>query len=120
VGRFAEALRATERSYALLPRNVPTAGLLAALLMQAGETVRAEEVLARLGPPETYGAPVGWATFHLVRGEFEKAAEWIERGIEQRHPVAVPLAMLDEKWWRGLQSSSRWPALEKLMLPDVD
>jgi TolB-like protein len=119
-GKFAEALRATERSYALLPRNVPTAGLFAALLMQAGEMARAEEVLARLGPPETYGAPVGWATFHLVRGEFGKAAEWIERGIEQRHPVAVPLGMLDEKWWRGLHSSSRWAALKKLMMPDVD
>jgi eukaryotic-like serine/threonine-protein kinase len=119
-GMHTEALRATERSYSLLHRNVPTAGLLAALLMQAGDADRANEVLQRLGPPESYGSPVGWATFHLVRGEFEKAAEWIEKGVEQRHPVPLPLAMLDERWWRGLRSSSRWPAIaSKMNLPET-
>ena len=119
-GMHTEALRATERSYSLLHRNVPTAGLLAALLMEAGDADRANEVLQKLGPAESYGSPVGWATFHLVRGEFEKAAEWIEKGVEQRHPVPLPLAMLDERWWRGLRSSSRWPGIaSKMNLPET-
>jgi hypothetical protein len=47
--------------------------------------------------------------FHALRGEFDQAAEWAERAIEERHPNLVTmLAPL-------LRPSPQWSASAKLM-----
>jgi Tfp pilus assembly protein PilF len=108
---WAEALHFAEKASALL---IPaTIGTLAGVLKRTGEVKRAEELIQKLMPGEAYGAPLGLYIFYLVCGEIERAADWIEKAIEQRHPLAAVYASV------YFRSSSRWPALVKLMnLPE--
>ncbi len=108
-GRFAEALTLTERAYALTPWASPIAGQLAALLMRAGATSRADALIEKLGPGDAYGAPIGLAVFHALSGDLDRAAEWAEKAIEERYP---PLVAILGPLLRG---SPRWPALASLM-----
>jgi hypothetical protein len=89
------------------------AGQLSALLVRTGETSRVDTLLEGLRPGTALGAPTGMAIFHALCGEFDQAAEWVERAIEDRYPRLVatfePL----------LRSSHRWPALARMMnLPE--
>ena len=88
-GRFEEALTLTERAYALTPWASPTVGQLAALLVRAGATSRADALIEKLRRGEVCGAPAGLAVFHAMCGEFDRAAEWAERAIDERHPLLV-------------------------------
>ncbi len=108
-GRFEEALTLTEKVYTLTPWASPIIGQLAALLVRARDTSRADALIEKLRRGETCGAPAGLAVFHAMCGEFDRAAECAEQAIEERYPLLVrvlrPL----------LQSSPRWPALARLM-----
>jgi hypothetical protein len=109
--RPAEALALIEKAYALAPSLHGSIGLRAGLLIRTGDARRALETVQALG--EGYGAPLGFMLFHLVCQEFDKAAEWAEKGIDQRDPGVIfflrsPLA-------RGLRSGPRWPALAAMM-----
>src|SRR5688572_4943997 len=108
-GRFDEALTLTERAYAFTPWASPTVGQLAALLLRAGDTRRADALLEKLRRGELCGSPTGLAVFHAIGGEFDRAAEWAARAIEERHPLLIrtlrPL----------LQSNPRWPTLARMM-----
>ena len=108
-GRFEEALTLTERACALTPWANPIIGQLAALLVRAGATSRADALLERLRLGNAYGAPTGLAVFHAMCGEFDRAAEWTERAIEERYPPLV--ATLGPL----LRPSSKWPALARMM-----
>jgi hypothetical protein len=51
--------------------------------------------------------------FHLICGEFESAADWMEKAIEERHFLAAlylwsPLA-------RPMRGGARWPSLLNVM-----
>jgi tetratricopeptide (TPR) repeat protein len=116
-GETSEAMRYCEEVHSLAPFYTPGVGSLAGLLSRTGDERRAEELLAKLGPPETYGVPRAWAFFHLFRGETEKAVDWWEKVMDQRDPIAViwPRLMVIE----ALRTSPRWPALAKHMkLPE--
>ncbi len=108
-GRLEEALTLTERAHALMPWANPIIGQLAALLVRAGATRRADALIERLRSGKEYGASTGLAVFHAMCGEFDQAAEWAERAIEERYPLFV--RMLGPL----LRSSPRWTALAKLM-----
>jgi eukaryotic-like serine/threonine-protein kinase len=108
-GRFGEALTLTERVYALTPWASPIVGQLAALLVRAGATSRADALIEKLRLGKTCGAPAGLAVFHAMCGEFDRAAEWAEQAIEERYPPLVRILQ------PLLRSSPRWPALAKLM-----
>jgi len=112
-GRFEEALALTERAYALTPWVSTIIGQLAALLVRAGATSRAEVLIDRLRSRDVCGAPAGLAVFHAMCGDLDWAAESAELAIEERYPLLVrvlrPL----------LGSSARWPALARMMkLPE--
>lgn len=71
-----------------------------------------------LGDGTAFGAPFGFVYYHLVCSEFEQAAAWAEKAIEQREPWAIFLLM--PPLAKDLRRSSRWPALAKMMnLPAV-
>jgi len=108
-GRFEEALTLTDKAHALTPWSNPIVGQLAALLVRTGGTSRAEALLEGLRPGTACGAPAGLAVFHAMCGEFDRAAEWTERAIEDRYPLLVPLL------GPLLGSSSRWPAVARMM-----
>jgi len=112
-GRFEEALALTEKACASMPWENSINGQLAALLVRAGATGRADALVEKLRSSPECGASAGLAVFHAMGGEFDRAAEWTEKAIEERYPPLVsavgPL----------LRHSPRWAALAKLMnLPE--
>ncbi|HEV2199678.1 MAG TPA: protein kinase [Bryobacteraceae bacterium] len=112
-----EALGYAQRAHATAPFAPQIVGLLAGVLMRTGETGLAEEMLHRLQPGEAYMAPAGLAIFHLVCGEIDLVAHWVEKAIEQRDPMI--LFVVCRAFGKALRSSARWPALAKMMnLPD--
>ena len=111
-GRFEEALTLTERAYAFTPWASLTVGQCAALLVRSGATSRADALIETLQRGEVCGAPAGLALFYAMGGEFDRAAEYAERAIDERHPLLV-------RTLRPLMPS-KWPALaRKMNLPEI-
>ena len=116
-GELEEALGYAQRAYALAPFAPLVAGLLAGVLMRTGKIGPAEELLQRLRPGEAYMAPSALAIFHIVFGENEQAAYWVEKAIEQRDPFIR--FILCSSFGKDFVSTSFWPALVKKMnLPE--
>jgi tetratricopeptide (TPR) repeat protein len=114
-----EALAFAEEGFTLAPWNPITAGLLAGLLVKSGDRARAAELIGVLGDRRGNAAPVAFAIYHLLCGEVEKAAEWTERALEQKHPM-VSMLLLTPPSNPLLRSSTRWPKLAKMMnLPEA-
>ena len=108
--QWTEALHIAEKAS---PRNPWGIGFLASVLKRTGEVSRAEELIQRLLSIENYNVPVGLSLFYLVCGEMDRAAEWWEKVIEQRSPLAPDFGSV------FFRSTSQWPALARLMnLPD--
>jgi eukaryotic-like serine/threonine-protein kinase len=117
-GAWEEALGYAQRAYAMAPFAPLVAGLLAGVLLRTGKTGPAEEMLQRLRPGEAYKAPAALAIFHLVCGEIDQVAHWVEKAIEQRDPFI--LFSLCRSFGKDLVSSPFWPALAKKMnLPEL-
>jgi serine/threonine-protein kinase len=108
-GRFEEALAWTEQAHAMMPWANPIVGQLAALLVRAGATSRADTFVENLRSGKAFGAPTALAVFYAMSGEFDRAAEWAEHAIEERYPPFV--AILGPL----LRPTPKWPALAKLM-----
>ena len=112
-GMFAEALPLAEKAVSLAPWDASSIGLYAGLLVRAGKQDEAKELLQRLGSGEAYGTSLGLAVFHMCCGELDLAADWCEKGIEERNTL-LP-------WWlqgafgEPLRASPRWPELAALM-----
>jgi tetratricopeptide (TPR) repeat protein len=116
-GAWEEALGYAQRAYAMAPFAPLVAGLLAGVLLRTGETRPAEEMLQRLRPGEDYKTPAALAVFHLVCGEIDQVAYWVEKAIEQRDPFI--LFSLCRSFGKDLVSSPFWPALAgKMNLPE--
>jgi tetratricopeptide (TPR) repeat protein len=116
-GEFDQALELSEKTYTLAPKLPHGIGLLAGLLKRAGETRRAEELLEKLRPVDTYGVPRGLAVYHWALREFDAEADWLEKAIDQRDSYA---AVYLRVWYgRELRSTPRWAGLmRKLNLPE--
>jgi tetratricopeptide (TPR) repeat protein len=115
-GMLTEALAFAERAYTLAPRSPAALGLLAGLLVRTGDGNRAEGLLDKLRPGQAYGAPLGFAYFHLICGEIDAAVDWVEKVIDQRH---LGVFVLRGPVYKALRSSPRWPALMRMMnLPE--
>ena len=107
-GRWDEALALSEQAHALTPLPI-VAGQLSAVLVHTGEKVRAERLLDEIRPGTVWGASTGMALFHALCGEFDHAADWVERAFEDRYPRLVPI-------FRPLLGTTpRWPALARMM-----
>jgi tetratricopeptide (TPR) repeat protein len=114
-----EALKYAETGYRLAPWNLPSAGLLAGLLVRRGEKARAAELVGRLGDGRANAAPVAFAIFHLLSGEIEEAAVWTKKAVRQKHNF-VAMLLLAPPWKPLLQTSSHWPELARMMnLPEA-
>jgi len=109
--KWTEALRFAEKgSPTISPQLI---GTLAVVLKRAGEVGRSEELTRQLMRGETYGAPMSLFFFHLLCEEMDIAAEWLQKAIEQRLPLATIYASI------FFRSTSQWPALARLMnLPE--
>lgn len=97
----------------MAPWDAVTTGFLAHVLMQAGVTDRAQELLARLPGM----IPSGMVKYCLVSSDIDAALDWYERGIEQRQAFVVVWASAE--LLKPLRLSPRWPRLAKMMnLPE--
>lgn len=110
---IAEALVYAEKAFSLSPWNAEAIGGLAGVLFRTGDRGRASELLAKLGDGQAYGAPIGFANCYLLNGEPEKAADWIETAIEQRHPLVF--LYVRSMLANSLRQGPRWPALARQM-----
>jgi len=113
-GLLPEGLGIAERAYSLAPWSPNCRAIFAALLARNRHWNKADEILRELkDSSETYGVPRALLYFHALCGEFDQAAGWAEKAIEQRD-VAVGLIT------RLLASTSSWSTLAKtLNLPSA-
>ena len=109
------AAAGAERSHQIAPWNALATGILAGALVRIGNKSRAAEIVRLMGDSP---APLfGRVLFHLLCSEPDAAADWYERAIEQREPVAALNASAG--FLKPLRASPRWPKLAKMMnLPE--
>ena len=107
-GELDQALFHTEKAYVLAPLVPNCIGALAGLLKRVGESQRAGELLQKLQPADAFGVPRGLATYHMMLDEFEAAADWIEKAIDQGDPVSLTTLRV---YQAGLFSSPQWARL---------
>src|SRR6202043_3427577 len=107
-GLIAEALASAERAHQLAPWTACTVGLLAGTCCRAGDERRHSQLVDELhkmpGQP-----PWGMVLYCMISGDVERAAQWVEKAIEQRDLMTIiqirsPLA-------GPLRASAHWPAL---------
>jgi len=113
-GKLAEAREWAEEAARLAPWNPTGVAFLAALLSEAGEKNRAENLLATIP-----GAiPSGMIFYHLIRSEIDAALDCYQRVIELRQPIAAMMASAG--FLKPLRASPRWPKLARMMnLPNA-
>ena len=103
--QLAEARQSAEEAFRAAPWNPLVVGLLAGLLVQAGEKERAGKLLELCG--------TGMIMYHVVCSEIDAALDWYERYIQLREPGAAHLASAG--FLKPLRASPRWPKLAKMM-----
>jgi eukaryotic-like serine/threonine-protein kinase len=108
-GKLAEARESAEEAFRQAPWHSGTIGILAGLLVRAGEKERAEKLLATL----QRRTPTGTLTHHLVCGEIDAAIDSYERDIELRDLRAPMTASAG--FAKALRAHPRWPKLAKMM-----
>jgi TolB-like protein len=112
-GHLEEAVAISERAFHLAPWFKPIVGFRAAMLRRLGHHEAANELLdEHLQPDDRSRDPVGPAMFHLLSGELDKAADWIQTAIEQRQ---VAILFFLNAHATALRATPRWPALAKMM-----
>ncbi len=112
-GRWSEALHWAEKARAVVPQHRAVAGLLAGLLTRAGEQARSTSLREQIASSEVFGAPAGLFYFHAALADWEKAAFWFGKAVDQ-HDTRAPW-ILPRMFGDRLTSSPYWPALAKKM-----
>jgi serine/threonine protein kinase len=116
--RWAQALAPAEEAWRRAPWNSFASGVLAGVLARNGRDQEAREIMARLGPAENHGVPLGAFFYHALRGDLEAAAAAFELGIAQRDPRLISSSYLAGPAFRA---SVHWPRLSKMMnLPEAN
>jgi serine/threonine-protein kinase len=115
-GRTAEAVAFGGKVVSLAHTNSAIAGIAAGLLSHT-DPDHAATLFNTLGSGEEYGAPNGLYSYHMVRGEMDLAAAWLEKAIQQRDTRAPWI--LPRLYGRQFISTPHWPRLARLMnLPE--
>lgn len=108
------ALAFAEKGYALSPWFAPAVGLLAGLLVRAGNQARAREVLKELEDGDRSERCSAFTIYHLLCGEIEQAVDCAERAISRKEQM-VTMLLLPTPWGPMLRRSRRWPQLAAMM-----
>jgi TolB-like protein/Tfp pilus assembly protein PilF len=112
-GEIAQALKIARRAYAVGRWFPDTVGLLAALLRRNGEEEESRSIAKELGSAEALGDCRAHALFHLICGEIDQGADWVEKAIEQRD--SSMRFYLGFVICKGLRASHRWPKIAKMV-----
>jgi hypothetical protein len=92
--------------------HTASSGLLAGLRRRNGDTARAADLMSHAGRPEEYGNAVGYALYHLGSGETDRAFDYMQMLVEQRHPF-VMMILVGGPYAPALRESSRWPSFAR-------
>ncbi len=92
-GLFDEAILDLRRGAALSDHAPLVLGWLGMALAKSGDVAGAREVLAGLhaAANKVYILPFSFAWIHLGLGEIDQAFAWMDRAIEERDPIIVPI-----------------------------
>lgn len=110
-GNLAEAVRIARRAYEIGPWSPDPIGILAGLTRRTGKEVE-PSLLNALGSGEAPGDARAHALFHLLCGETEEGANWVEKAIEQRD--SSMMLYLRFVVCKQLRDSPRWPQIAKM------
>jgi tetratricopeptide (TPR) repeat protein len=111
-GNLTEALKIARRAYAIGPWSPDTIGVLAGLTRRNGGEVESSLANA-LGSGEAPGDARAHALFHLLCGEIDEGADWVEKAVAQRDSsMMVYLRYVVSK---SLRASHRWPPIAKMI-----
>ena len=111
-GRHAESLHCAEQAMAGASWSSYSIGLMAGALANLGQAEKAEPLLATLRG-DAYGGPTGFACYFLVRGEIDRAVEWLEKAVDQR--FACLIICVVRPYEPVFRQSAAWPALLQKM-----
>ena len=90
---------------------------LAALLHVSGAEDEALPLQQSLGSGETPGDCRAQALYHLLRGDVDTGADWVEKAIAERD--GSMMYYLQFVVCRALRASARWPKIARMVnLPD--
>jgi TolB-like protein/tRNA A-37 threonylcarbamoyl transferase component Bud32 len=113
LGNLKQGLAFAERAYAVEPKNPGSVGALAGLISRRGDPERAGLLLGELGDLSAYGVSIGLNIYHYIRKEFNKAADWAEKSIEEHHPHAIPGTCGPIR--KHYVACGEWPRLARLL-----
>ena len=110
-GELPEAVAAAREAYAVGPWYHDAVATLAALLRRTGQDAEGRAVHQTLGSGERFGDCRAQAVYHLLMGDIDAGAEWVERAIAERdHSIQYYLRFVIA---RQLRASYRWPRIAK-------
>jgi len=112
-GELPQALAVARRAYATAPWYPDTIAVLAALTRRNGDMAESESLEKALAAGDALGSAHVHAQFHLLCGEVDRGADWVERAIEERDQSMM--VYLRFAFCRQLRASHRWPKIAKLL-----
>jgi serine/threonine-protein kinase len=115
-GMKAEALAWATKVHSQVP-DALHGGLLAGMLMLAGEHASGKKVVDQLVNGRAYGGPVGLMVFDSLIDEPETAAYWLEQAIHQ-YGDAIVFELLHTPLCNGLSPGGWWAMISKFL--DMD
>jgi serine/threonine protein kinase/tetratricopeptide (TPR) repeat protein len=111
-GQLDLAVAAARRAVEVGPWYPDAIATLAATLRRNGEEQEAEMLYRSLGVGARYGDARAQAVYHLISGEVDTAADWVEKAIEERdHSMQYYLRFVIG---RRLRVSPRWSKIAQM------
>jgi tetratricopeptide (TPR) repeat protein len=112
-----EAVAAARKAVEVGPWYQDARATLAALLHVSGAEDEALPLQQSLGSGETPGDCRAQALYHLLRGDVDTGADWVEKAIAERD--GSMMYYLQFVVCRALRASARWPKIARMVnLPD--
>ena len=113
-----QAVAAARRAVEVGPWYPDAVATLAATLRRSGEEQEAETLYRSLGSGGQFGDARARAVYHLICGDIDTAADWVEKAIDERdHSMQYYLRFVI---CRRLRSSRRWPKIAQMSHIPVD
>lgn len=117
-GEFEEARNTAELWQADCSRDAGSAGVAGGFCEARRGFCEGGTFLDRLRPGTGYGAPLSFAGYHALLGEWGEVARWLDAAFEQRD-LAFCIIVFTAPQLRPFRASPYWPALRKKMnLPE--
>ena len=114
-GKFEEAIPALRKAVELYGGAPMIVGWLGLALGQSGNEAEARSLIGRLHAiaAQAYVPATSFALIHLALGEIDEAFSWLNRAIEERDPIIVPIKSYP--FFDPLRNDPRFHALLRKM-----